>query len=416
MALTWLHRKQSERHLHVTGRTVLLQAGQPSRRLACGPVHDPSNAAMVPVAFVRRNKKNRSMHNQNTPAKIDGYERLRTWFLGIIALVLVLFVLVQGRFILASLVFALLIFSLTAQAMSFVSRIKFGSWRITNWLASIVAWMVIALALLVVSALFVSQANYVVSQAASLTNQSVRKLSDLAALYSPEAAELVETSIRSIDINSYLRAMASQASNALSASTFIILFVGFLFAERFWFPKKLLNMVGSEASAQKVMEVIQSIVHRINRYLLVKSIISALTAGVIYVISKGFGIELALPIAIITFVLNYIPSIGSILATLLLGLLALVQLDPAMAAVIVALAAVTQFTLGSVLDPMLMGQTLRISAFGIIISLAFWSALWGIPGAFLAVPIMVAIKVTCTHIPSARPLAILLSRDGVLEE
>lgn len=356
------------------------------------------------------------MTDPKPPAHRDNYERLRTWFLGIIALVLVLFVLVQGRFILASFVFALLIFSLTAQAMSFMARIKLGAWRITNWLASILALSVIALALLVISALFVSQANHVVSQAAALTNQSVRKLSDLAALYSPEAAALVETSIRSIDINSYLRAMAAQASNALSASTFIILFVGFLFAERFWFPQKLLNMVGDEAAARKVTDVIQSIVHRINRYLLVKSIISALTAAVIYTISKAFGIELAMPIAIITFVLNYIPSIGSIIATLLLGLLALVQLDPGIAAVIVVLAAVTQFTLGSVLDPMLMGQTLRISAFGIIISLAFWSALWGIPGAFLAVPIMVAIKVTCTHIPRARPLAVLLSRDGVLED
>ena len=67
-----------------------------------------------------------------------------------------------------------------------------------------------------------------------------------------------------------------------------------------------------------------------------------------------------------------------------------------------------QFLLGNVIDPMLMGKTLRLSSFGIIISLAFWGAVWGIPGMFLAVPFMVAVMIVCSHIPAARPVAVLL--------
>ena len=72
-----------------------------------------------------------------------------------------------------------------------------------------------------------------------------------------------------------------------------------------------------------------------------------------------------------------------------------------------------QFVNGNIIDPMMMGRALRLSSFGIIISLAFWSAVWSIPGMFLSVPIMVMLLVVCSHIPALRPIAILLSREGL---
>jgi len=82
---------------------------------------------------------------------------------------------------------------------------------------------------------------------------------------------------------------------------------------------------------------------------------------------------------------------------------------------IFVLAGGIQFTNGNIIDPMMMGRALRLSSFGIIISLAFWGAVWGIPGMFLSVPIMVMLLVVCSHVPSLRPVAILLSREGLPE-
>lgn len=341
--------------------------------------------------------------------------RLLIWFAGIIAFTLLLFLMVQARFILASLVFALLLFSLTTQAISAVSRMRLGRLRLASWMASTIAFTIIAVLLLGLSVLLVSQVNVVVGSAAALSNQAVNGLTELAGWLSPGAEASVEAAIRSIQISQYLGSIASQASSLLSASVLVILFVGFMFAERLWFPQKLANLLGSPGRAAGVTEVIATIVRAINRYLLVKSVISALTALIVYLLAWAFGLELALPIAVITFVLNFIPSIGSIVATVILGLLALIQLEPTAALTIFCLAGIAQFALGSVIDPMMMGQTLRISSFGILISLAFWGAIWGVAGMFLAVPIMVAIKMTCAQIPSMRPLAILLSRDGTLE-
>ncbi|WP_417627380.1 AI-2E family transporter [Pararhodobacter aggregans] len=351
----------------------------------------------------------------NRLSLVDRY-RLQTWFLGIIAFSMILFLLVQARFILISLVIAIILFSLTADAITAFSRLRIGSWKITNWLASVGAFAMIAVILLTLTGIIISQINTVVTTTLGYTDQAIAAMARLAAWISPEAEQMVETSIRSIQVSTYISTLAGQASNLLSATTLVILFVGFLFAERLWFNTKLENLLHDKAQAQRVGRIIHSIVRRVNHYLLVKTGVSLATALAVYLLMEGFRLDFAGPMAILTFVLNYIPSVGSIIATILLGLVALIQVtEPATALLVFVLAGMIQFVLGSVIDPMLMGRALRVSSFGIIISLAFWGALWGIAGMFLAVPIMVAAMIVCSHIPAARPVAVLLSREGLPE-
>ena len=128
--------------------------------------------------------------------------------------------------------------------------------------------------------------------------------------------------------------------------------------------------------------IISSIIHRVNYYLLVKTLVSVVTGLMVYGVAQFFALDLAGALGILTFVLNYIPSIGSIVATVLVALVAYVQLaDGTTALVIFLIVGVIQFINGNIIDPMLMGRALRVSSFGIIISLAFWAAVWGIPGA-----------------------------------
>ncbi|PVH29967.1 AI-2E family transporter [Pararhodobacter oceanensis] len=327
---------------------------------------------------------------------------------------MILFLLVQARFILISLVIAIILFALTADAITAFSRLRIGSWKITNWLASMAAFTLIAVVLLTLSAIVISQVNSVVTTTLTYTDQAIAAVARLAALFSPEAEATVEASIRSIQVSSYITTLAGQAGNLLSATTLVILFVGFMFAERLWFGTKLENLMDDKDRAARVGRIIHSIVRRVNHYLLVKTGVSAATGVAVYLVMQGFGLDFAGPMAILTFVLNYIPSVGSIIATILLALVALIQVpEPATALLIFVIAGMVQFMLGSVIDPMLMGRALRVSSFGIIVSLSFWGAVWGIPGMFLAVPIMVAIMIVCSHIPSARPVAVLLSREGL---
>jgi AI-2 transport protein TqsA len=332
----------------------------------------------------------------------------------IISFAVVLFLLVQARFLLISLATAIIIFSLMSDAIAAIGRARLGPLHVPTWLASIVALVLVSGLLLTLSAVILSQINTVLLTTLTYADQSQRAIAELFGWMGEDVESAVLTTMRSIDIPAYLRTIAGQAGSLLAATILIILFVGFLFAERIWFATKLEALAGDAENAARIRRIISTIIHRVNRYLLVKTAVSAVTGLMVYGVALLFGLDLAFALGVLTFILNFIPNVGSIVATILVALVAYVQVgDIATALGVFAFTGVIQFVNGNIIDPMLMGRALQLSSFGIIISLAFWGAVWGVPGMFLSVPIMVGIMIICSEIPSLRPLAILLSRDGL---
>ena len=340
-------------------------------------------------------------------------ERLQTGFLGLIAFGLLLFMLVQARFILISLAIAIILFSLTSDAIFAISsRLK-----VPKWLGTTLALIGITLALLWLSTTIVTQINEVVIISITYAEQAQAALPSLTERLGPEVQERILTAIANFNITGWIRSLAGQASGLLSGSVLVILFVGFMFAEQVWFPTKIERLTGDPEKALQVRRIIASIMHRVNRYLVVKTAVSAVTGSAVWAIFRFSGLELAGAVALLTFILNFIPSVGSIIATVITAILAFVLSGDTTLTLLVAVACtLVQFIIGNVLDPMLLGQTLRLSSFGIILSLAFWGAVWGVPGMFLAVPIMVALMIVCAHIPWLRPVAVLLSREGLPDD
>lgn len=342
--------------------------------------------------------------------------RVQTAALVIIAFAVVLFLLVQARFILISLAVAIILFSLTADVITFIARQRIGPVRVPNWVASIAALLLIGAALLTLTSVIVAQVNTILQITLAYAERAPGAIAALFSWAGADTEAAVFNSMQTIELSGYLRGAAGGATSLTQGAVLVILFVGFLFAERVWFQTKLLNFTGNAAQAQRVGRIINSIIHRVNYYLLVKTGISLVTGVMTYVLALAFGLEVAMPLGVITFVLNFIPNVGSIVATGLVALAAYVQLgDPTLTTVIFIIAGGIQFLNGSIIDPMLMGRALRLSSFGILLSLAFWGAVWGIPGMFLSVPIMVMMLVVCSHVPALRPIAILLSREGLPE-
>lgn len=340
-------------------------------------------------------------------------DRLQTGFLGLIAFSLLLFMLVQAKFILISLAIAIILFSLTSDAIHAISsRLK-----VAKWLATTLALIGIALGLLWISTTILAQVNEIVFLAITYAERAQAALPVLTERLGPEAQERVITALSNFNITGWIRSLAGQASGILSGSVLVILFVGFMFAEQVWFPLKMERLAENPERALQIRRIISSIMHRVNRYLVVKTGVSAVTALLVWGIFRVMGLELATAVAILTFILNFIPSVGSIVATAITAILAFVLTgDTTVTLIVGVLCAATQFIIGNILDPMLLGQTLRLSSFGIILSLAFWGAIWGVPGMFLAVPIMVALMIICAHIPWLRGVAVLLSREGLPDD
>jgi len=197
--------------------------------------------------------------------------------------------------------------------------------------------------------------------------------------------------------------------------TFVVVFLyaTFLLIERAGFETKLANLSDDPRRVARIREVIETINRRIGSYLALKTLLSILLGAVSWGVMALYGLEFALLWAVLTAFLNFVPYIGSVLGVAFPVLMAIVQF-PDLGVILTLLLALTvvQFVIGNFLDPYVMGNSLNLSPFAILISLAVWSELWGIPGAFLAVPITAILTIVFSEFPGTRPIAVLLSKNG----
>ena len=149
---------------------------------------------------------------------------------------------------------------------------------------------------------------------------------------------------------------------------------------------------------------------KFRKYMVVRTQLSALTGLAVWAFALLTGLELAAAWGIIAFALNYIPFLGPWVATILPALFAMAQFDTWQPIIILVLGLfVIQFVIGNYLEPLVAGAALAISPLAVIFAVFFWSFLWGIPGAFIGVPVTIAILTLCELSPSTRWIATLLS-------
>lgn len=161
--------------------------------------------------------------------------------------------------------------------------------------------------------------------------------------------------------------------------------------------------------AERVISIINSITTQIQRYLGAKTVVSFLTGGVSILIFLLFGLDFAIFWGFLIFLFNFIPNIGSIIASLLPVLFSLVQFGSFSKAFWMLLAlTVLQTTMGNLIEPRLMGRTLNLSPLMVIISLIFWGYLWGVAGMILAVPILATLTIIFENVPDLRFLSVFL--------
>ncbi len=145
-------------------------------------------------------------------------------------------------------------------------------------------------------------------------------------------------------------------------------------------------------------------------YMAVRSLMSVLTGIGVFVFSLLIGLDLAAAWGAIAFALNYIPFLGPLVATVLPTIVALVQFGTWQDALFVLLAMnLIQFVIGSYLEPRVAGKAVALSPFLVLLSVFLWTFLWGVPGAFIGVPIAIALVTLCAHYPAAAWVAELLS-------
>ncbi len=151
---------------------------------------------------------------------------------------------------------------------------------------------------------------------------------------------------------------------------------------------------------------------KVARYLSTKFMTSLTTGVLVGIILLSFNVDLALMFGVLTFLLNFIPSLGSIMATLLPLPIVLLQFGLGWKFyIILILTGSIQMSVGNIIEPKLMGENLNLHPVVILFFLMFWGLVWGAPGMFLAVPITAIIKIVMERIEATREYAKILTGD-----
>ena len=197
--------------------------------------------------------------------------------------------------------------------------------------------------------------------------------------------------------------------NFLGKLMLVLIFLVFMLLGKPYFKYKVAAAFPPEQGTQ-FTEMTASISKQIGQYLVVKVAISGTTGVLVWIALTLLKVEFALTWGALAFFLNFIPSIGSILASIPPILLVIVQYypsvwTPVLTAIVLLL---IQMTMGNVVEPKIMGDSLNLSPVVILLSLIFFGWMWGMVGALLSVPIAAAIKIVCENIEALKPISILM--------
>lgn len=329
--------------------------------------------------------------------------------------IIVVFLVVASHLIIP-LVFAILIWYLINTIEHFIARFKLKNIAIPKWIRYLITILILAAVFNLISVIIATNINKVVEVAPQYQRNLERLVNDLPFGLQPEDVPAVEWLTSELNIGRFIQNIAMELTGFVGNLGIIFIYLIFLFLEQRYFNRKLRMAAVTEKKYEFVKNILSQIDMDIRRYVGIKTLMSLSTAVGSYLVMKWVGLEFASFWALLIFILNFIPNIGSLIATAMPFTLALLQFEtigPALS--ILAGVGGLQLLIGNFIDPALMGKSLNVSPLVIILSLVFWGVIWNIPGMFLSVPITVIMMIILNSFDKTKWIARLLSRDGNLK-
>ncbi|MBO7237698.1 MAG: AI-2E family transporter [Elusimicrobiaceae bacterium] len=327
------------------------------------------------------------------------YQKMSAICLTIIAAGVITATLIYTRALMIPLVIAIFFYTILVQVATLLhKKLSFPS-----WLAVTVSVLCFALCFAGVIYFTVNSVGSFIKEAEVYRDNLISSTADMVGKLAQHGIHLDQASImdyiRELPLLNWFQNFGKRLFSLISNTTLIILFIIFLFIGE----KKALP-------SQTENSTLQEMLSNVSKYLSVKLITSLATAFLVWLVLIAFKVKLAFLFGLLTFLLNFIPSIGSIIAVILPAPVLFLQygMGPQFWVVIGAMTAV-QFIIGSLIEPKMMGEGMDLHPVVVIACLIFWGLVWGIPGAFLSVPITASVKIILSKIKYTRPFAELLA-------
>lgn len=329
----------------------------------------------------------------------------------LISCIAVVIILIAGQSILIPFILGVLLWFVGRALIAFQNRIPFVKKYFPNWIKSILSFGIMIVTLVLIADILTTNINSLALSFEKYQPNVDILINQLSEYTHVDIRQKLEGYFGNLKVGALLQTLLASISNILSNTFMILLYAVFVLLEEANFKPKLQAIfVGNN---QKVDLLLEKIETSISSYFRLKTLISLITGVLSYIALRIIGVDAPEFWAFLIFILNFIPTIGSLIGTIFPAIFCLFQFGAFLPSILVlSIVGVIQLIVGNFLEPKLMGSSMNISPLVTIISLSIWGAIWGIIGMVLSVPITVVTIIIFSQFEKTKPIAILLSEKG----
>lgn len=333
-----------------------------------------------------------------------------------IIIVIIIAGLVYGKAFLIPLIFAFIFWILIRRMKETLNRIRVIDKYVPNWVKNIFLTVVIF-----------SSIYFLVS----IISLNIARMIGRFDIYQHNFNELVlkinhtfgvelDVLLRNTDVSTILSNLIQPIVAVLTSTVgnvfLVLIYMLFLFLEETNFNSKLRLVFTNEERHHNISSILKELEYSISDYLGVKTFVSFITGALSAIALSIIGVDAPVFWGLIIFLLNYIPTVGSLIATLFPVAFCLLQFPEVTPAILtLVIVGTIQVIVGNVVEPKLVGSSMNLSALVTILALSLWGIIWGITGMILSVPITVIMVIIFSKFEQTRNIAIMLSDKGELK-
>lgn len=329
----------------------------------------------------------------------------------------ILALLILAESILIPFVYGIVLWFLSRFFKNLLHKIPFLKKRIPNWLLNTFVFALVLIGLSLVSGLITTNIRSLLENSELYKANMDEVMNKLNATFQIDLYAQISSTVEKFDYAAMLGSIADSLSGALGDFIMIILYAAFILSEEGSLKGKIKKLFSNPTQYEQATSILKKINDASSDYIRLKTYVSLLTGFIGYVFLAIMGVDAAFFWAFLMFALNYIPTIGSLIATLFPAVFSLIQFGEFTPFIIIlaGLGAIEWF-IGNVIEPRLMGSSLNLSPLVTILALIVWGQIWGITGMLLSVPITVVMVIIFSQFESTRSVAILLSQNGDIDD
>ncbi len=330
---------------------------------------------------------------------------------GVIAL------LILAESILIPFVFGVILWFLGKSLKSLVRKTpKVGS-KLPSLLVNVIVFILLVVVVGVLSSLITASVEELLASYEGYQENLNKILESVNTAFDVDIYETAKSSMEGFDYGEVLGDIANSISGIFGNAIIILVYAAFMFSEESSFKQKLEKMFKDAAEYTRVSTILNRIGSSFGSYIRLKTYVSLLTGIVGYVFLLIMGVDSAFFWALLMFLLNYIPTIGSLIATIFPAVFSLMQFGEFTPFfIILGGLGLIEWIIGNVIEPKVMGNSLNLSPLVTIVALIVWGQIWGITGMLLSTPITVVMVIIFSQFENTRRAAIMLSQNGDIDD